>query len=76
MTIGNLAAPAGVSVDPHSVWIASFGNNTLTKIDKASNSVTATINVGTHPSSYGDATGFAFKRIILNGSCQGDDDKE
>ncbi|MDT5218118.1 MAG: hypothetical protein QOF15_223, partial [Mycobacterium sp.] len=43
--------PIGVSLDPgsHTVYVANYGDNTMSVIDTSTRTVTATVPVGKHP---------------------------
>ena len=51
------AFPVRVAVDGHAVWVANFGDNTVSRINPATNTVVATIPVGPGPFGIGLAAG-------------------
>ncbi len=63
-TISVGAGPHSVSVGVDSVWVTNRFANTVSRINKANNTVTATMGGFSSPVIFGDGTGFAFDSLF------------
>src|ERR1700680_4311881 len=50
VTVKAFLEPSGLTFDGTSIWVASFGTNSVSKIDPKTNTVTYTVPVGLGPS--------------------------
>jgi len=64
VTVG--ATPIGIAVeDKDYVWVSGYGDYNFVKINASTNAISAIIPVTGQPSSFGDFTGFALKKFVL-----------